>query len=88
VVVGIDPAQRGVVSGLLTLSRNLGLVTGASVMGAVFSWAAGTPDIATASVQAVVAGTHAAFAVAAALVGIAFLAMLLPMQARRRGIAR
>jgi EmrB/QacA subfamily drug resistance transporter len=88
VVVGIDPAQRGVVSGLLTLSRNLGLVTGASVMGAVFSWAAGTPDIATAGAQAVVAGTHAAFAVAAALAGIALLAILLPMQARRRGIAR
>jgi EmrB/QacA subfamily drug resistance transporter len=29
--------QRGVVSGLLNLSRNLGLITGASVMGAIFA---------------------------------------------------
>jgi EmrB/QacA subfamily drug resistance transporter len=32
----IDAGQRGVVSGMLGLSRNLGLVTGASLMGAVF----------------------------------------------------
>lgn len=40
VVTGTDPGQRGVVSGLLNLSRNLGLVTGASLMGAVFMHAA------------------------------------------------
>jgi MFS family permease len=33
----VTPGQRGVVSGLLTLSRNLGLITGASAMGAVFA---------------------------------------------------
>jgi EmrB/QacA subfamily drug resistance transporter len=68
VVMNVDPGQRGVVSGLLNLSRNLGLITGASVMGAVFALASGTRDIATAGVDAVVSGTHAAFAVAAALV--------------------
>ena len=67
VVTGVDPGQRGVVSGLLNLSRNLGLITGASAMGAVFALASGTRDIATAGVAAVVSGTHAAFAVAAAL---------------------
>ncbi|MDB5221296.1 MAG: major facilitator superfamily 1 [Myxococcaceae bacterium] len=38
VMADVDPHQRGVVSGLLNLSRNLGLVTGASVMGAVFAF--------------------------------------------------
>ena len=33
--------QRGVVSGMLNLSRNLGLITGASAMGAVFALASG-----------------------------------------------
>lgn len=64
--------QRGVVSGLLNLSRNLGLITGASVMGAVFMTAAGTATIESARVTNVVAGTHAAFALAAALVAIAY----------------
>ncbi|MER9555880.1 MFS transporter [Mesorhizobium sp. M0323] len=39
VMTGVASDQRGVVSGLLNLSRNLGLITGASVMGAVFAFA-------------------------------------------------
>jgi hypothetical protein len=27
---GIDPDQRGVIAGMLSLSRNIGLITGAS----------------------------------------------------------
>jgi MFS family permease len=37
VMTDIRPDQRGVISGMLNLSRNLGLITGASVMGAVRS---------------------------------------------------
>ncbi|MFC3323760.1 MFS transporter [Mesorhizobium cantuariense] len=37
VMTGIGASQRGVVSGLLNLSRNLGLITGASLMGAIFA---------------------------------------------------
>jgi EmrB/QacA subfamily drug resistance transporter len=73
VVTGTDPRQRGVVSGLLNLSRNLGLITGASLMGTVFMHAAGTSSIAGARASAVVAGTHAAFLLAAALIGTALL---------------
>lgn len=36
VMASMTADQRGVVSGLLTLSRNLGLITGASVMGALY----------------------------------------------------
>jgi EmrB/QacA subfamily drug resistance transporter len=78
VVTGVDAGLRGVVSGLLTLSRNLGLITGASAMGAVFALASGTRDIANASVGAVASGAHAAFAVAAALVMGALLLALGP----------
>jgi EmrB/QacA subfamily drug resistance transporter len=38
VMADVLPHRRGVVSGLLNLSRNLGLITGASVMGAVFAF--------------------------------------------------
>jgi len=62
----IVPDQRGVISGMLNLSRNLGLVTGASVMGAVFVVSAG--DITGAQPAAMIGGMHASFAVASALI--------------------
>jgi MFS family permease len=52
VMADVRADRRGLVSGLLNLSRNVGLVTGASAMGAVFA----------------AAGMHATFAVAAALI--------------------
>lgn len=61
---------RGVVSGLLNLSRNLGLVSGASVMGAVFT-AASTISIDTANAEAVATGMRTTFAVAAILIILA-----------------
>jgi MFS family permease len=67
---------RGVTSGLLNLSRNLGLITGASVMGAVFALAAATADISTAPPAAVATGMQATFAVAALLVGVALIIAL------------
>lgn len=63
--------QRGVVSGTLTLSRNLGLIAGASVMGAVFALAAGTHDITAAPPEAVAVGMRITFAVATALIMLA-----------------
>jgi len=63
--------QRGVFAGTLSLSRNLGLITGASVMGAVFALASGASDISAAPPAAVAAGMRVTFAVAAALVVVA-----------------
>jgi MFS family permease len=68
VMANIRPDQRGLISGMLNLSRNLGLITGASVMGAVFALASATIDIATASPEAVAAGMRITFAVAAVLI--------------------
>jgi MFS family permease len=55
VMADVAPDRRGVVSGMLTFSRNLGLIAGASLMGGVFA----------------AAGMRAAFGVAALLVGAA-----------------
>jgi EmrB/QacA subfamily drug resistance transporter len=68
VMADIGADQRGVVSGLLNLSRNLGLVTGASAMGAVFALASGTADVAAAPPTAVAVGTRVTFAVAVLLI--------------------
>jgi EmrB/QacA subfamily drug resistance transporter len=64
----VAPGQRGVVSGMLNLARNLGLVTGASVMGAVFALASGAIDITTAPPGAVATGMRITFGVGGALI--------------------
>lgn len=71
VVANAPVADRGVVSGLLSLSRNLGLVTGASEMGALFALASGATDLRLASPEAVDTGMRATFLAAAALVSVA-----------------
>jgi EmrB/QacA subfamily drug resistance transporter len=68
VMTGIRPDQRGVVSGLLNLSRNLGLITGTAVMGAVFALASGAADITTAPPEAVAIGMRITFGVAAMVI--------------------
>jgi EmrB/QacA subfamily drug resistance transporter len=68
VMMDVRPDQRGVISGMLSLSRNLGLITGASVMGAVFAFASSTTDITTAGPEAVAAGMRVTFAVAALMI--------------------
>lgn len=69
--------ERGLVSGLLNLSRNLGLVTGASVMGAIFALSSGAPDLTHLPPATVGAGMAKTFFVAAALVAPALAAALL-----------
>jgi MFS family permease len=68
VMTDVRPDQRGVISGMVGLSRHLGLITGTSVMGAVFAFASATTDITTAHPSAVAAGMRATFTVAALLI--------------------
>jgi EmrB/QacA subfamily drug resistance transporter len=68
VMGSIRSDRRGVVSGLLNLSRNLGLITGAAAMGAVFTLASSTADLTAASPEAVATGMRTTFAFAALLI--------------------
>jgi EmrB/QacA subfamily drug resistance transporter len=68
IMTGILPQDRGVISGMLSLSRNLGLVTGASAMGAVFSFASAATDMTASLPQAVATGMHVTFGLAAVLI--------------------
>ncbi|WP_327675046.1 MFS transporter [Kitasatospora sp. NBC_00458] len=88
VMADVPADRRGVVSGLLNLSRNLGLVTGASVMGAVFTLASATTDVATAAPGPVATGTRVTFAVAAGLLLVALALALGPAAARTLAGAR
>jgi MFS family permease len=64
VMAGADGARRGLVSGMLNLSRNLGLITGASAIAALFAAAAGSD----AGPEAIAAAMRLTFASAAILV--------------------
>ena len=67
----VGPAERGVTAGLVSLARNVGLITGASVMGAVFAHATG--ELTTAAPAHVAFGMRVTFALAAGLVLSAWL---------------
>jgi MFS family permease len=82
VMTNIPKQRRGVISGLLGLSRNLGLIVGASVMGAVFAWGAGTRDISQAPVPAIASGMQLTFLIAA---GLMLAALWLALGTVRRG---
>jgi EmrB/QacA subfamily drug resistance transporter len=71
VMTSIQPDQRGVISGMLNLSRNLGLITGASLMGTLFALGAATSSSLTAQPQAVMTGMQLTFSVAAGLIIVA-----------------
>lgn len=78
--------QRGVRSGLLHLSRNLGLIGGAWLLGEVFARGAGTPHLEQAGAQAVGAGMRLTFAVAAGLMTVAlFASTAVPSDSGSRG---
>ena len=76
VMADISPDQRGVISGLLNLSRNLGLISGASAMGAVFALASAANGVAT--------GMQITFAFAAVLLAVAMAVVLAQSLPRRQ----
>jgi MFS family permease len=84
VLANVPGDRRGVVSGLLGLSRNLGLIAGASVMGALFAFGVGTEDLVHASPAAIAAGMRLTFLTAsgimAAALGVAFGLRSLPQR--------
>ncbi|HCS45568.1 MAG TPA: MFS transporter [Pseudomonas sp.] len=84
VMADVAPQQRGVISGLLNLSRNLGLITGASALGAVFALTSATAEISSAHPEAVASGMRITFAVALGLI-VTALAVALGSRAITKG---
>lgn len=71
VMAATPKERRGVVSGLLGLSRNVGLIAGVTVMGSVFAFGVGTDDFSQASSMAIANGMRLTFDVAGALMLVA-----------------
>ena len=73
----ISKRQHATISGLLGFSRNIGLIAGASVMGAIFAFGTGTEDFVHAAPSAIARGMEMTFVSASAMmilaIGIAFM---------------
>ncbi|MDK8873246.1 MFS transporter [Paracoccus sp. SSJ] len=76
VMMEVPQDRRGVISGVLSLARNLGLITGASAMGAVFTLASGSANPATAGTASVAHGMAVTFALAG---GLALLGLVIAL---------
>lgn len=74
VLQGAPADTLGVTSAMLNLSRNLGLVTGASAMGAVFALATGAEALQAAGPGQIASAMQATFALAASLAAMALIA--------------
>ena len=75
--------RRGTVSGLLNLSRNLGLIAGSTAMGALFAFGTGTADFTSAPGLAIAAGMQLTFVTAGGMMVVAILvAIRLGVRAR------
>jgi len=79
VMSGVGAGERGVISGLLNLSRNLGLVTGASLMGAIFAAASADGQNVLSSASAA-RGMQVTFETATALALAALLLALFSLR--------
>ena len=88
VMTDVRPERRGVIAGMLNLSRNLGLITGASVMGTVFALASAMTDITTARPEAVANGMRITFAVAIGLMVGAIAILLVGHVLSQRAVSR
>lgn len=88
VMTAAGESERGGHSGLLSLSRNLGLMTGASIMGVLFARAAGTVDGTPPSPEGVQTGLEATFGIAGLLIAAtALLLVFLQGIGKRRSVS-
>lgn len=95
VMSSAKPEQRGVISGLLNLSRTLGQTTGASLMGAVFAYftmaaqgmhVADGQSASSAPPAAITSGVHGTFIVAVFAVIIAVLIGIITLRRRKKNV--
>ncbi|MCE9731040.1 MFS transporter [Pectobacterium sp. IFB5596] len=80
--------QRGTVSGLLNLSRNIGLIVGASIMGQIFALSTGTENFTHATPSSLASGLKFTFFIAGSMILAAIAFAYLPKWAAREHTAK
>ncbi|MBL0884968.1 MFS transporter [Myceligenerans indicum] len=83
-MTAVGAERRGTASGLLSVSRNVGLITGTTAMGALFTAVAGSP-VTGASTPDLTAAMATTFVVAAGILAGALLVVSLPDRSRAAG---
>lgn len=76
--------RRGVAAGLLALSRNVGQITGAAALGAVFLHATGAHDPSDAGSEAIAHGMRTTLGVATAVITVAIAFVVVARVGKRR----
>ncbi|MFN3228809.1 MAG: MFS transporter [Asticcacaulis sp.] len=76
VMANVEATERGAISGALNLARNLGLITGAALLGTAFARATGAADATRAEPLAIAAGFHTTFLLAAGIILMALVVAL------------
>lgn len=84
-LAAIPKDRRGTISGLLSLSRNTGLLAGASALGAVFALGVGTGDFAHAGSTGIGAGMRLTFLLTGGLMAVATVIALGSVSRRKPG---
>lgn len=77
---------RGSISGILNLSRNLGLLTGASLMSSIFASVSSITAITTANSHMVEGGLHAVYQFAIALLTIAITVQIIAIHKKSKTV--
>ena len=86
VMMTATAGDRGLASGMLALSRNLGLVTGASLMGAVFALGTGTSEVLQSSARELADGMRTVFGLSATLLLITLAMVVRTPRPRQEGL--
>lgn len=81
VMFGIDSKQKGILSGVLNLSRNIGLINGATLMGTIFSFVSKGAHGDDLSVEHIANGFIAVYLTAS---GLVFIAVILAFWLRKQ----
>lgn len=85
-ITNASPQTRGSISGILNLSRNLGLLTGASLMSSIFASVSSITDIATANSRMVETGLHAVYQLVITLLAIAITIQIIAIYRKSKTI--
>lgn len=84
-LTGVEPADRGVASGLVNVTQQLGGALGLAVLVTVFATAHPTSSTPAAVTDAFVTGADRGFAVAAGLLAAGFAVLMVALRPRRGG---
>lgn len=84
ILFGIQSSEKGLLSGIINLSRNIGLINGATIMGSLFSLFTRPQDHHAVTAENITHGFMLIFAISAGIIAVAFLLAHFPQKQRQQ----